>query len=201
MAKRLQIELQHCLNLLVRNNNMASKFYPDIKRLFAEVNKGGRPLSYTPEEVLEEFIKYIDDLSTTPISVEVEYRQQKQGSGEQRSMQQRKQNYYRPPKVYDFVVRWLGKSASWWRMIGESKRHGKKFLTVKEKIERYCFDCKYDGAVIGLYNANIIARDLGLKDKVEVEQKQLGDDMTTEEITKELARMRRNDNILGHNDR
>ena len=43
-----------------------------------------------------------------------------------------------------------------------------QFLQVTTLIDEIIFDQKYNGAAVGLFNANIIARDLGLADKVEV---------------------------------
>ena len=42
------------------------------------------------------------------------------------------------------------------------------FLEVTTIIDQIIYDQKYSGASVGLFNANIIARDLGLADKVEV---------------------------------
>lgn len=43
------------------------------------------------------------------------------------------------------------------------------FLTVITRIEEIIYNQKYEGAVVGAYNANIIARDLGLSDKQSLE--------------------------------
>ena len=41
-------------------------------------------------------------------------------------------------------------------------------MSVIHKIEDCIYNQKFEGAIIGLYNANIIARDLGLSDKNEL---------------------------------
>lgn len=41
---------------------------------------------------------------------------------------------------------------------------GEDFLTVIEQIEQIIYNQKFEGAAAGFFNANIIARDLGLKD-------------------------------------
>lgn len=173
-----------------------AQIYPDIKRLFDSITTGRTP-KYTPLDIIREFGEYVESLRSMPLEVETEYRQQSSASrndgASSRKAQVRKQRFDRPPKVYDFVVRWLGMSESWWRMLGTTKRNAKLFLTVKEKIERYCYDCKFDGAVIGVYNANIIARDLGLKDRVEYETTKSEDNMTLEEINAEIARLQKLD--------
>lgn len=45
----------------------------------------------------------------------------------------------------------------------------KDFFEVCRKIERIIRSQKFDGASVGIFNANIIARDLGLTDKSETE--------------------------------
>ena len=49
-----------------------SKFYPDTKRLFD--NLRGRKARYSPEDLAEEFKKYIADLEENQIEVETNYR-------------------------------------------------------------------------------------------------------------------------------
>ena len=172
---------------------MKNDIYPDLKRLFAETDGRGRKLSYTPQQVVEEFRQYVESLAANPIEVETEYQRQTQTIGESTSRQgqMRKQRFSRPPKVTDFVVRWLGKSMQWWSDISNSKRLGKQFSDIKNKITQYCYDCKLDGAIVGIYNANIIARDLGLHDKIAVEKKETDpiDGMTLEEVNAELKRL------------
>lgn len=160
------------------------QIYPDIKRLFDSVKAGRKP-KYSPADLVNEFTAYVEDLAASPVEVKTEYRRNLEW-GEQR--QTKRECFCRPPKVYDFVVRWLGMSESWWRELGRGKR-AEAFLTVKEKIERYCYDCKFDGAAIGFYNANIIARDLGLKDRVEYEKPGEEKEMTLEGINAEIARL------------
>jgi hypothetical protein len=41
------------------------------------------------------------------------------------------------------------------------------FLTVIERIEEIIYTQKFEGAAVGAFNANIIARDLGLKENIE----------------------------------
>lgn len=46
----------------------------------------------------------------------------------------------------------------------------KDFLQVITRIEKVIYSQKYEGAVIGIFKENIIARDLGLADKSESKQ-------------------------------
>lgn len=158
--------------------------YPDMKRLFEETGNRGRKLSYTPRQIIEEFGEYVKSLAESPIELVTEYKGGKNPGT-------KTERFSRPPKVTDFVVRWLGKSMSWWANIEQSKRNGNEFLNIKDKITQYCYDCKMDGAIVGIYNANIIARDLGLQEKVAVEKRPPDpiENMTLEEVNAEIERL------------
>jgi len=61
-----------------------------------------------------------------------------------------------------------------------------KYTSTIERIESIIYDQKFTGATVGLFNSNIIARDLGLTDKQEVKQvSELSDEELDEKI-KEL---------------
>lgn len=157
--------------------------YPNLERLFEETSNRGRKLSYTPEQLVDEFGKYVESLAESPIELVTEYKGGK-------SPGTKTERFSRPPKVTDFVVRWLGKSMAWWAQISESKKRGEQFFNIKDKITQYCYDCKLDGAIVGIYNANIIARDLGLQDKIAVAKHEDPiDNMTLEEVNAEIARL------------
>jgi hypothetical protein len=51
----------------------------------------------------------------------------------------------------------------------------KEFLTVINKIEETIYNQKFSGAAAGFFNSNIIARDLGLSDKKEVDAEVKGE--------------------------
>lgn len=48
------------------------------------------------------------------------------------------------------------------------KEEYKDFFGVIKKVDEIIYTQKFEGAVVGAYNANIIARDLGLKDNTDV---------------------------------
>lgn len=50
----------------------------------------------------------------------------------------------------------------------EERSQGEGFKSVIAKIEETIYDQKFSGAASGFFNANIIARDLGLKDSQEI---------------------------------
>ena len=135
---------------------------PDLKRLFEEA-KTGRPLVYKPMQIIEEFCLYIADIRHNPMQLESRYNQQSQIK-----------YLPRAPKISDFVTRWLGKDMSWWSRLTDehNNRNANLYASIKDKIQTYCYDAKLNGALVGIYNHNIIARDLGLVDKQQVDQKQ-----------------------------
>jgi hypothetical protein len=54
---------------------------------------------------------------------------------------------------------------TWWNY-----RKRKDFLQVVSRVERVIYTQKFEGATVGVFNSNIIARDLGLTDKREIEE-------------------------------
>ena len=54
-------------------------------------------------------------------------------------------------------------SRHWWNEFKAAKHHG--FLEVTTRIDDIIYRQKFEGATVGTFNANIIARDLGLVDK------------------------------------
>lgn len=60
---------------------------------------------------------------------------------------------------------YLGCEVSWWRSFkGTETFLQKDFGTVYHSIDQIIYNQKFEGAAVGAYNANIIARDLGLRD-------------------------------------
>jgi hypothetical protein len=51
---------------------------------------------------------------------------------------------------------------------GKNESH-KEFFYIQGKIKKEIYNHKLEGAAVGNYNANIIARDLGLREKTDVE--------------------------------
>lgn len=63
---------------------------------------------------------------------------------------------------------YIGCSDSYFRYFKSTmKESEKEFLTVIEEIETIIYTQKFEGAAVGVFNSNIIARDLGLRDKTE----------------------------------
>ena len=72
--------------------------------------------------------------------------------------------YPKPFKKGEFA-RFCGLSE--WRLIEDLKSKSKDFTQIITYIEGTIFDQKYEYAAIGVYNTNLIARDLGMADKVD----------------------------------
>ena len=72
------------------------------------------------------------------------------------------------PRVFkkEEFARFCGVSA--WRTIYDLRDTSKDFLQVITRIEGIIRDQKYTYAVVGMFNSNIVARDLGLADKKEL---------------------------------
>lgn len=62
---------------------------------------------------------------------------------------------------------YLDASRHWWNEFRANAT--KDFLEVITRIDEIIYSQKFDGAAVGVFNQSIIARDLGLVDKKEVE--------------------------------
>lgn len=148
-------------------------FYPETRHLFDELR--GKALRYTPEQIAEQFEGYIADLTEHPIVVTTTYQTAAQGVGDEGvSKRENRQTRTFPasPTISDFCQRWLGKSLRWWSELDKTKDEDKRerYIQVKALIAAYCRKVKLNGAEVGIYNANIVARELGLAEKQQVEQ-------------------------------
>lgn len=71
---------------------------------------------------------------------------------------------------------YLGCSESYFRAFKSTlKESDKDYLTVINEIESIIYNQKFQGASADLLNANIIARDLGLSDKSEIDHRSDGE--------------------------
>lgn len=128
--------------------------------LFVEFHpqKRGKPRKYKPAELLDEFQNYIQDRMSNPI---VEKEEEAGSVGEHSSNKTKKKSHPQLLSVADFCV-YLGCSRSWWFNLPDD------YLRVKEHISTYIDNFQLKGASIGVFNANIVSRLLGLKDKTEL---------------------------------
>lgn len=94
------------------------------------------------------------------------------------------------PKTRVFTLHgiclYLGCSTSYFRTFKSTlKEVDKDFLTVITRIEETVYQQKFEGAASEMFNANIIARDLGLTDKKEETKKIKSEDIDLSKATKE----------------
>lgn len=75
------------------------------------------------------------------------------------------------PYTKEGLCNYLDCSLSYFRQFKSDLREPggdpKGFLTIIEKIEQIIYQQKFEGAAVGAFHANIIARDLGLIDRQE----------------------------------
>lgn len=89
---------------------------------------------------------------------------------EQHHTQQESSPTTRPYSLMGMCV-YLGTCTSWWRNFREDciNKGDEDFLTVIARVEETIKTQQFEGACVGAFNANIIARTLGLADKQEVD--------------------------------
>ena len=76
-----------------------------------------------------------------------------------------------------------------WRLIDDLKKINEDFSQVVTRIEGIIADQKYQFAVANIFNSNIVARDLGLADKSEVKKRHIFEDLTDEELDREIEKL------------
>jgi hypothetical protein len=69
------------------------------------------------------------------------------------------------PYTISGLLLYVGASESYWRDFKRARHDG--FSSVIEEIENAIYTQKFEGAAVGAFNSNIIARDLGLTEKNE----------------------------------
>ena len=146
--------------------------------LFVEFHpqKRGRPRKFKPADLLDEFQNYIQDRMSNPI---VEKEEESGYAGKNSSAKTKEKSHPQLLSVADFCV-FLGCSRNWWNELPD------EFLGVKSHISTYIDNFQLKGASIGVFNANIVSRLLGLKDKTEFSGGGIILRVETDQETKEL---------------
>lgn len=131
-----------------------------MERLFVEFHpqKRGRPRKYKPMELLDAFQNYIQDRQSNPI---VEKEEESGYSGNSGCAKTKEKEHPQLLSIADFCI-YLGCSRNWWNELPD------EFLGVKAHISTYIDNFQLKGASIGVFNANIVSRLLGLKEKTEI---------------------------------
>lgn len=145
--------------------------------LFVEFHpqKRGRPRKFKPADLLDEFQNYIQDRMSNPI---VEKEEESGYAGRNSAAKTKEKSHPQLLSVADFCV-FLGCSRNWWNELPD------EFLGVKSHISTYIDNFQLKGASIGVFNANIVSRLLGLKDKTELSGGSIILRVETDEETKD----------------
>ena len=128
--------------------------------LFVPFNAGkkGRPRKHTPQSLLKEFEDYVNDRMSRPIEI---IETEEGFIGKSRIDKTKTKSIPHPMSIRDFCVH-LGVGDSWFRQLPE------EFSSVKAYIQGFLEDYQLKGAQAGVFNANIVARLLGLADKKDI---------------------------------
>ena len=131
-----------------------------MDNLFVPFNaKVGRPRKFaTPQALLKAFHDYLEDRKSRPLWTK-ETESGYIGESTMAKAKEKMKNH--PLSIVDFCV-YLGCSRNWWNELPS------EFLGVKSRIADYIFSYQLKGAETGEFNANIVARELGLADKKEL---------------------------------
>lgn len=146
---------------------MAAPTENEFWRLRKDLSEDGKKLSV--EQVYEKAQEYIDYCRNNPL-ISIDFR----GKDAQE---------VKVPKMRAMTLQGL------WHHLGITNqtwlnwKKDPKYLEVITHVENMFYFQKFEGAAAGMLNPNIIARDLGLVDKKQVEQK---DPETLDELEKEL---------------
>lgn len=118
----------------------------------------GRPRKVkTPEQLLSLFKDYVQDRSERMLT----FKEDEEGFVGQSEINKTKtKTKHHPLSIGDFCI-FLGNCRNWWNELPP------EFLGVKSYIADWIFHYQLKGAESGEFNANIVARELGLAEKRE----------------------------------
>lgn len=133
-----------------------------------EKKRVGRPLKVTPEELWEKTVEYLEWCETEKITREVPMK----GGIVLVS-------YPRPPLWEGLMLR-LKVSRDYLAVLEieakkkaesedeEKRKEGEEYLSVIARVKNIMFEKKYTGAAIGLWDARLVTRYLGIAEKKEI---------------------------------
>ncbi len=119
-------------------------------------NKHGRDFKYIPEELWNEFVMYMEWLESSPLYETKAW----QHNGK---VITKKLPKMRAATITGFQLFSDISDTTW-----ENYCKNQDFIAVTMRIKNIIYSQKFEGASADLLNANIIARDLGLKDKTDI---------------------------------
>lgn len=120
--------------------------------------KSGRSKILTPEELFKLAFEYIEDVDKNPIEVE-----DNKGTKNVNKIKFKRPYNWAAFELFVFKKTGLVKLEDY----RKSENSYKEFSDIIHIINNMFFANKFEGAAIGIFKENIIARDLGLIDKTE----------------------------------
>ena len=136
--------------------NKTGPRFPKGNNLWQFRNKHGRDHKYTPEGLWEEAQEYFAWVEEHPLW-------EQKGFAFQGVVT--KENF---PKIRAMTIGAFQLFADICAATWKHYKENSDFVKVTTRIEKVIYSQKFEGASADLLNANIIARDLGLKDKTDV---------------------------------
>lgn len=126
-------------------------------------NKHGRDKLFATPELLEEacleYFQWVDD---NPLIEVIHFNQGKEGIAKVKAPKMR-------PYTLGGLCIYLGCSTEYFRHFEKNNKDSKDFIPIITRVREIIYNQKFEGAAAGFFNANIIARDLGLIDKKQTE--------------------------------
>lgn len=153
-------------------------------------SKHGRDKLFASAELLwEAACEYFQWVNENPLKEEITYHYQ--GKIIRGEVDKKR------PYTYDALCLYLGCATSYIRNFklelakSADSKEKDDFTAVIEQISQTIYTQKFEGAASGFFNANIIARDLGLKDKTEIDHSgEIGEyQLTPEERKERIAKL------------
>lgn len=140
--------------------------------------KHGRYKAYKPDELWEEACNYFEWIDENPAIGNDTKTKSGGKNGEELEIKTTKSV---KPYTESGLQIYLGITDTTWENYCSGVDSYADFLAVTKMIKKIIYTQKFEGAAIGQFNANIIARDLGLTDKkdIKVESESLGAQLTT----------------------
>lgn len=116
----------------------------------------GRPLDYTPEELWEKSKEYFEWCDQNPW-----YKNEAIKGGDSAGQ------IISIPTSKPYTLKGLCIFANISFQTFENYSRKQDFVEITTRIREICYTQKFEGAAVGAFNPNIIARDLGLTDKTD----------------------------------
>lgn len=125
--------------------------------------KMGRPLKFTPSQLQEKFVEYVQWCRDNPIVLGTRVENTSVDGTPYGSLTREEKP--RLVSIGGFLV-YIGATRRWWGELDDSKVD---YSGVKDLIREFCESYQKEMAAAGIFNGNIISRLLGLAEKKQVE--------------------------------